>query len=145
MIEIIKFRHEDIEFTAKSGEIRRKVFVEEQGVDPELEYDEHESSCTFYLLNYNGNPVGTGRWRFTENGIKLERFSILPEFRNRGLGAELIKAVLIDVLPENRKIYLHSQLRAVNLYERFGFVKEGELFIEAGIEHYQMVYKPGIR
>jgi predicted GNAT family N-acyltransferase len=118
--------------------IRRKVFVQEQKVDPGLEYDDHENEATHYLAFYHNIPVGTARWRITPNGVKLERFAVLPEYRNKGIGDALLQKVLEDVLPLNLPVYLHSQLRACSLYRRNGFVEEGEIFAEAGIEHYKM-------
>ncbi len=118
--------------------IRRKVFVEEQQVDPGLEYDEYESIAHHYLVFDNDIPCGTARWRKTPNGIKLERFAVLPAHRNKGIGDILVQKVLADVLPFGLTIYLHSQLRACSLYRRNGFVEEGDLFVEAGIEHYKM-------
>ena len=120
--------------------IRRKVFVGEQKVDPELEYDEHENTATHYLAFFNDVPIGTARWRKTENGIKLERFAVLPEYRSKGVGDALVQKVLEDVLPMNLPVYLHSQLRARSLYQRNGFVEEGELFFEAGMGHFKMTF-----
>jgi predicted GNAT family N-acyltransferase len=132
----IDFNHKtDIE---KAFGIRRKVFVEEQMVDPALEYDEYESIATHYLVFDNDIPCGTARWRKTPKGIKLERFAVLPEHRKKGIGDLLVQKVLEEVLPLNLPIYLHSQLRACSLYRRNGFVEEGEIFVEAGIEHYKM-------
>ena len=120
--------------------IRRKVFVEEQKVDPELEYDEHESIAQHFLVYVDDIPCGTARWRKTANGIKLERFAILPEYRNQGIGDTLVQKVLEDVIALNQTIYLHSQLKACNLYRRNGFKEEGDIFLEAGIEHYKMTF-----
>jgi predicted GNAT family N-acyltransferase len=137
-IEIRRIGSADTEDAERAFAIRRKVFVEEEGVDPALEYDSHEKSARHYLLLLAGKPIGTARWRETETGIKLERFAILPEFRNRGFGEVILTEVLNDVVPSGKKIYLHSQLRAVPFYERNGFVKQGEIFYEAGMGHYYM-------
>jgi predicted GNAT family N-acyltransferase len=114
--------------------------VDEEGVDPVLEYD-REEEAHHYLLMIIDKPVATSRWRETEKGIKLERFAVLPEFRNRGLGEIILKEVLKDVKPLKKTIYLHSQLRAVPFYERNGFVKKGPVFYEADMGHYYMEYK----
>jgi predicted GNAT family N-acyltransferase len=124
--------------------IREKVFVEEQGVPADAEYDEHDraGSTRHYLARYQGQPAGAARWRPTANGVKLERFAVLPEFRNLGVGDALVRQVLADVAaeaPEAAQVYLHAQLRAVPLYERTGFGKVGELFEECDIQHYKMV------
>src|SRR5688572_19373940 len=92
-------------------EIRQKVFVEEQNVAPEEEYDEFEDTSAHYLATVDGKPSGVARWRETEKGVKLERFAVLPEFRNQEVGSHVLKAVLADVLPKHagKTIYLHAQ------------------------------------
>ena len=119
--------------------IRKAVFVEEQGVDASLEYD-HEEEARHYLLFLGEKPLATARWRETEKGIKLERFAVLPQFRNRGIGEVILKEVLKDVTSMEKPIYLHAQLKAVSFYERNGFYKVGEQFTEAGIGHFLMKY-----
>jgi predicted GNAT family N-acyltransferase len=141
MLEIKRFGFKDKEHFNICSAIRTQVFVGEQKVDPALEYD-HEEESHFYLLYYEGKPVANARWRETEKGIKLERFAMLKEYRNKGLGTLLLQEVLKDVSKLGKKIYLHSQLKAISYYERAGFVKKGELFTEAGIEHYQMELNP---
>ncbi len=140
MFTIEKFRIDDKEKATVAFDIRQRVFVEEQKVSREEEYDDHEQESMHYMLLVEKQPAGTARWRFTNNGIKLERFAILPEFRNKGAGSFLVKAVLSDVLPHHQLIYLHAQVAAMNLYKRAGFEAEGELFYEANIPHYKMVY-----
>ncbi|GAB3645472.1 GNAT family N-acetyltransferase [Echinicola sediminis] len=123
-------------------EIRREVFVREQRVSPEDEYDEFEEDSTHFLAMLEGKAAGTARWRFTEKGIKLERFAVLRAARGKGVGQALVAAALRDVQehPEakGRLIYMHAQLSAVPLYEKFGFLKVGDIFTECDIEHYQM-------
>jgi predicted GNAT family N-acyltransferase len=141
MIEVKRFTIEDRTLAEQAFAIRRKVFVDEQGVDQNLEYDKEDQS-NHYLLLLAGKPIAAARWRETENGIKLERFAVLSAFRNRGFGEIILDAVLKDVKLLGKTIYLHSQIRAVSFYERNGFVKEDEIFIEAGIEHYYMKLIP---
>lgn len=138
-LKIISFNFENQQFAKFAFAIRRAVFVEEQKVDPVLEYD-HEEEATHYLLYLDEIPVSTGRWRKTAEGIKLERFATLKEFRNQGIGTELLKKVLADVIPMGSKIYLNSQLAAIPFYEKHGFKKEGDLFYEAGMAHYKMIF-----
>ncbi len=134
-----RFTSRDKEMADQAFAIRRKVFVEEQGVDAAMEYD-HEDEAHHYLLILAGKPIATARWRKTEKGIKLERFAVLPGFRNRGIGEIILKEVLKDVIPLKKMIYLHSQVNATSFYERNGFTKFGEQFTEAGIEHFVMHY-----
>jgi len=118
--------------------IRRKVFVDEQNCPPELEW-EFEEESTHFIGTLNGIHAGAARWRCTDKGYKLERFAVLKQFRGSGLGRALVQAVL-DSLPNDANyIYLNAQLTAIGLYEKFGFVKEGPQFEEAGIQHFKMV------
>jgi predicted GNAT family N-acyltransferase len=138
MIEIKTFTMLDSALYNLALKIRHKVFIDEQQVPPDLEIENEESS-SFYLLFQDGLPVATGRYRETGNGIKLERFAVLPGHRNKNLGTLLLKKVLDDLKYSGKSVYLHSQLRAVPFYEREGFVKVGEMFEEAGIKHFTMV------
>jgi predicted GNAT family N-acyltransferase len=118
--------------------IRNRVFVVEQNVDAAEEYDEDDQKCTHFVAYCNGEACGTARWRFKDKGIiKLERFAVLKEYRNTGVGAALVKAVLQD-LPYASKIMLHAQLHAVPFYEKMGFKSYGPQFEEAGIQHFAM-------
>lgn len=123
--------------------IRRSVFVDEQHVRSEEEYDEFEVSSTHFLAWADDVPCGTARWRRTSNGVKLERFAVLAPFRGRGVGKALVRAVLDDVFSQQpepiERIYLHAQVSAMSLYAGFGFVAVGPMFEEAGIQHYKMV------
>lgn len=140
-ISLRVFNLDDSELAEAAFAIRKKVFVEEQNVSPEEEYDEFEVSSRHFLLFADEVPVATARWRKTKDGIKLERFAVLPEFRNAGLGSAILNAVLEEVLPVGGKIYLHAQVPAMNLYKRAGFAAVGDLFYEAGIPHFKMVYQ----
>ena len=123
--------------------IRRVVFVDEQCVSPEDEYDEFEGGSTHFLARLGGQPVGTARWRRTSKGIKLERFAVLAEARGKGVGKALVQAVLSDVFNQQpepiESIYLHAQLSAMPLYAHFGFLPVGPQFDECGIQHLKMV------
>ncbi len=120
--------------------IRRKVFVDEQKCPPELEW-EFEDESVHFLATFAGIPAGASRWRKTDKGYKLERFAVLDEFRGKGIGQGLVQAVLEDLPPDASYIYMHAQLPAVGLYEKFGFEKTGPEFEEAGIRHYKMEKK----
>lgn len=120
--------------------IRREVFVDEQNCPPELEW-EFEDESTHFLATVNGVPAGASRWRKTDKGYKLERFAVLKKFRNMGVGQELVKTVLNDLPKDATYVYMHAQLPAISLYERFNFEKTGPEFEEAGIRHYKMVRK----
>ncbi len=122
--------------------IRREVFVDEQKVSPEEEFDIYEQYSRHFLGYLSTSPCGTARWRFTDDGIKLERFAVLKDFRDKNVGKKLLMAVLADIEKhpnaKNKLIYLHAQVHAVGFYEKYGFVKVGEMFEEANISHFKM-------
>ncbi|MEO8794702.1 MAG: GNAT family N-acetyltransferase [Daejeonella sp.] len=117
--------------------VRTKVFVEEQNCPPELEW-ENEDISVHFLATIDEKPVGACRWRQTDKGYKLERFAVLEEYRGKGVGQELVKTVLADLPANADYVYLHAQISAIGLYQKFGFKKEGDQFEEAGIQHFKM-------
>lgn len=138
--KILVFKVNDQDSLDKVFAIRRKVFVEEQECPPDLEW-EYEEESVHFLATVNGIPSGACRWRQTEKGYKLERFAVLIEFRGMGVGQALVKKVLTDLPSDAEYVYLHAQLSAIGLYEKFGFEKSGNQFEEAGIQHYKMLLK----
>lgn len=126
----------------KARYIRYEVFVIGQNVPAELEVDEFEDEAVHYLAFLNNNPVGAARWRITDKGVKLERFAVLDEFRGRGVGSAMVEKILSDIKRDPvagvKEIYLHAQLDAIPLYRKFGFIKYGNMFDEAGLMHYAM-------
>lgn len=140
-IEVIKIASkEDLE---QAFYIRRKVFMEEQKVSEADEYDGLDESSTHFLAFYGSKPAGTARWRYVENNVKLERFAVLVSFRGKGVGKELLKKVMGDVLtavPLGTRVFLHAQIDVVPLYQSHGFVTVGEEFEECNILHIEMEY-----
>ncbi|MEO0472961.1 MAG: GNAT family N-acetyltransferase [Bacteroidota bacterium] len=122
--------------------IRTTVFVEEESIDQEDEYDGFDHLSTHYLATFDGIPAGTARWRtmLVSKKVRLERLAVLPAFRGKGVGAALIRHVLAEV-PKQHEIFIHVQFPNLPFYEKYGFVPEGESFEEAGILHRKMVWK----
>jgi predicted GNAT family N-acyltransferase len=121
--------------------IRQRVFVEEQEVDPALEYDEFEKKSRHFLALVEKTPAGTARWRRTDKGIKMERFAVMAQYRGRGVGAALVKAVLGDIGEVGGTlIYMHAQNQVIPFYEKLGFKISGVEFEEANILHHKMIY-----
>ncbi|MDO1448736.1 GNAT family N-acetyltransferase [Rhodocytophaga aerolata] len=146
MIEVIHItqpQHQEIAYR-----IRETVFVHEQQVPANAEYDEFETSSRHFLAFADGIPCGTARWRYTDKGIKLERFAVLKEFRGRCVGSALVRAVLADIqlqpVAQGKILYLHGQLSAMPLYRKFGFEPVGDMFEECNIQHFKMIRKPGL-
>lgn len=126
--------------------IREAVFVQEQHVPAEEEYDAFEDTSRHFLAMAGGEPAGTARWRLTERGVKLERFAVLKGYRGAGVGSALVKAVLDDIHAakdtKGRLLYMHAQRSAMPLYAKFGFQPVGEMFEECAIPHYKMQRLP---
>lgn len=141
-LRIISFDYNDKENFNLANAIRTRVFVEEQKVDQRLEFDQYESDARHYLVFINDVPVATARWRETKDGVKLERFAVEIEYRNKGIAKHILQEVLKDTLSLKKKIYLNSQVSALGFYQKYGFKSVGDKFIEADIEHYKMVYQP---
>lgn len=138
MIKVFKVYTEQ-EFQAIYA-IRKQVFILEQQCPPELEFENEDVSHHFLAL-INNTPAGTCRWRRTENGVKCERFAVLKQYRSLSVGSHLLEKLLSDIPADENYIYLHAQVQAMGLYKKFGFLPEGNLFEEAGIDHYKMVLR----
>ena len=120
--------------------IRRKVFVEGMNIPVEIELDEYDKIAHQIIAYADEIPAGTARWRKTKEGMKLERFAVLPEFRLLGIGKALAEYIL-KTLKNEKNIYLNSQYIAIGFYEKLGFYKKGKSFKEAGIHHQKMFLK----
>jgi predicted GNAT family N-acyltransferase len=120
--------------------IRAAVFVEEQGVARDAEFDAHDATATHLLAVFEDQPLGTMRWRLTGPGrAKLERVAVLAQGRGRGIGLALVRKALRQIAALGaEEAVLHAQTQAAAFYRRLGFVVEGEPFAEEGIEHIRM-------
>ena len=140
MIKISKFQFKNTELMKIAHNIRYEVFVIGQNCPENIEW-EFEEESTHFLVFDNKKAVATARHRETENGYKLERFAVLESKRGNGYGHIVLKAILKDLSNFNGNIYMHAQLDVIPFYEKMGFEKEGDLFIEANITHYKMSLK----
>jgi len=122
--------------------IRVDVFVKEQGVPIEAEMDEYDDIATHVLLYDNDEPAACGRIVFKDDHAVMGRIAVARDKRGKNFG-RLICEKLIDIAIENKanKIILHAQCYAIPFYEKVGFVAEGEVFDEDGIDHRKMVQK----
>lgn len=123
----------------KCFSIRRDVFVKEQNISEKIEFDDENFDATYFIAQYNNIFVGTARYRFTDLGIKLERFAVLKSYRNLGIGKELVLYIL-NSIKDKKLIYLHAQESVTDFYSRLGFKRIGSQFFEAEIPHQKMIY-----
>lgn len=124
-------------------QIRKEVFVNEQGVPLEDEFDQFDTLnglCQHILVHYHDQPVGTGRIRLVDGVGKLERICILKPFRKFGLGKIIIKT--LEEIAEERgasQVKLHGQTQAEGFYKKLGFRTSSSIFMEDGIPHILML------
>ena len=123
--------------------IRKTVFVQEQGVPADLEWDGKDQECTHVLaellIGAKRDAVGTGR--LMPDG-KIGRMAVLSKYRGKGIGGEILTALVEAAKSRGlHEVYLHAQSHAMAFYQRFDFVVEGDEFQEAGIPHLKMRQK----
>ena len=121
--------------------LRHQVFVDEQGVPVEEELDELDAEATHILATKDGVPVGTARVVYQDEIAKIGRVCVLKSTRGTGLGADLIKASVQLAKDKSgmTKAKLGAQLHALGFYEKLGFSVYGPVYLDAGIEHRDMV------
>ena len=117
--------------------IRNAVFVDEQGVPLELESDGRDAQAVHFLAVDGGDrPVGTAR--LLADG-QIGRIAVMPALRRRGIGRRLLDHAVDAALARgDRRVWLHAQIEAMDLYLQAGFRVVGKRFMEAGIPHIAM-------
>ena len=114
--------------------VRRAVFIVEQGVPEELEWDDSDPRSVHALaVDSRARAIGCGR--LLPDG-HIGRMAVLADWRGRGVGAALLLR-LVDLAREagHRRAVLNAQVSAMPFYARYGFTATGEAFEEAGILH----------
>jgi ElaA protein len=121
--------------------LRRRVFIEEQGVSEADEIDDLDGAAIHLLAVVAGRPVGTARLLTDGETGKIGRVCVLPEARGAGLGAALIRAAVAEIsaMPGLIRAKLGAQVQALGFYERLGFTAVGPVYLDAGLEHRDMV------
>jgi len=120
--------------------VRGIVFIEEQGVDWEGEIDEFENDAVHVLGESGGQPVAAGRLRLLDGGwAKLERIAVRKAWRGRGYAHGMVQVLLDEARSRGAaRAKLHAQVYLEDFYTAYGFVREGEVFDECGIDHILM-------
>ncbi|EEL51678.1 GNAT family N-acetyltransferase [Bacillus cereus] len=120
--------------------VRKQVFVEEQHVSAEEEYDEFEETSKHVVIYDEDVPVGAGRFRVTQGIGKMERICVLASHRKKGVGKIIMDALEAyakeEALP---KLKLHAQTQAEPFYKKLGYETVSDVFIEADIPHVVMI------
>lgn len=117
--------------------LREKVFIQEQHVPAELEWDGLDTSCHHALaLSANGDAIGCGR--ITPDG-HIGRVAVLPEWRRKRIGTAILEMLVDYARSQNyTRVELNAQVQAIELYKKFGFEAKGKVFMDANIPHRKM-------
>ncbi|QFT58341.1 putative N-acetyltransferase YjcF [Sulfitobacter sp. THAF37] len=119
--------------------LRRIVFMDEQGVSEAEEIDGLDEDCLHLLAREGDLPVGTARVYFDQDIAKIGRVCVLKSHRGTGLGAALIRAALAASEGRAVRAKLGAQTHALGFYRTLGFIPVGPVYDDAGIPHRDMV------
>ena len=121
-------------------DIRKKVFVEEQGIPIHLEIDEFDQSATHFIVLEDDEPIAAARIRETESNVgKVERVCVLPGHRRKHLGVLLMNALEQHAKQNGwEKLKLNAQTSAIPFYEKLAYQVTSPEFDDAGIPHRAM-------
>ena len=121
-------------------DVRKEVFVEEQGISEDLELDGYDSEALHMVVKDGERVIGTARVQFlAANEAKIERMAILEPFRCKGVGRRIISFLNEELRNRQvQQVVLHAQYPVAAFYKSCGFVESGSPFWEAGIKHIKM-------
>lgn len=130
------------ELGREAGAIRSAVFIDEQKIPAEMEWDAADAECV-HAVAYNrfGMPLATGRLlEHVPGTAKIGRMAVLPAMRGSGIGRAVLLALMDAARARGeREVLLHAQTSAAPFYQRMGFQTRGPQFDEAGIAHVEML------
>ncbi len=120
--------------------IRDAVFIQEQGVPAELEWDGLDEGCRHALaLSHTGDAIGCGR--ILPNG-HIGRIAVLPQWRKQKVGTAIMEALLDYARAHDYKMVdVDAQTYALPFYHSLGFIEHGKEFMDAGLPHIKMSMK----
>ncbi len=134
-IEIVKWIDEYELLTM----IREKVFIEEQEVTSQLEWDGMDKDAIHFLAFKDKKGVGYARAFVIQNRMQLGRMAVLKEYRGEGIGSALIEtAMTLAKLNQLSGIYISAQCHAIDFYKKFGFEVTSDIYLDAEIPHRDM-------
>lgn len=124
--------------------IRKEVFILEKAVPKEIEIDSLDclsAACEHFLILSGENIIGTFRAVFPDsNTVKIQRFCLLKKYRGKGAGkAAVLLAEKYYKAKGKRFLSLNAKFSVYPFYEKCGFIKTSDVFLEAGVEHVQMI------
>lgn len=126
------------QYRSELADVRRQVFIEEQQVPEELEWDEHdETSQHILVIDSDHQPIACGRLK-TDG--QIGRMAVIRQWRNKGIGSAILGRILDQAAGIGMtSVYLHAQTSAIPFYQKSGFTISSDIFYEAGIPHKTMI------
>jgi predicted GNAT family N-acyltransferase len=123
-----------------AGPLRFAIFVGEQNVPSGIELDDLDAKC-LHAVAYDVDNKAIGTGRLLPDG-HIGRMAVVKEWRRRGIGAEIMAALMAEARKRGHKeVVISAQLQAAEFYRELGFAAEGKVYPEAGILHQKMVRK----
>ena len=121
-------------------DVRKKVFVEEQGIPVTLEIDEHDTTATHFIMLDDDKTIAAARLREIEPKVgKVERVCVLPDYRGQHLGVSIMDTIEQFAADQQFvQLKLHAQSYAVPFYEKIGYEVTSPEFMDADIPHRAM-------
>lgn len=120
--------------------IRQQVFIEEQGIDPKIEFDDMDDKADIFVVYNDDNAVGTGRVLKIDNKYLIGRIAVKKEVRGQKFGDLIVRMLVRRAFDKGANgVFVHAQIRAKGFYEKLGFEAYGKEYENAGIKHINMV------
>lgn len=134
MYKIITGGWEQLEKDAKL--IREKVFIQEQGIAPEDEWDDLDATVLHFIVYDREQPIATARLLPQHS---VGRVAVLLPYRKQGVGKILMQHIIDYARQQNLPyLKLSAQTYVTAFYEALGFVGQGEEYLDCGIPHIDM-------
>jgi len=134
-IEIVKW----LDGLSQLKNIREKVFIQEQKVTPQLEWDDMDEKAIHFLVFNDKAAIACARPIVIKDHMQLGRMALLKEYRGQGIGSALIeKAMTTAKLNQLSAIYISAQCHAIDFYKKFGFEVTSEIYLDGEIPHRDM-------
>jgi len=137
-VEVVKWKDEYDSLIM----IREKVFIEEQKVTSQLEWDGMDENAMHFLVFKDEEAIGCARAVVIKNYMQLGRMAVLKEYRGQGIGSALLeKAIVTAKLNQISSIHISAQCYAIDFYLKFGFKVMSDIYLDAEIPHRDMTLK----
>jgi predicted GNAT family N-acyltransferase len=134
-VEIVKW----IDSHTQLKNIREQVFIQEQKVTPELEWDGMDEKAMHFLVFKDEEAIGCARAIVLKNYMQLGRMAVLKKYRDMGVGSALLeKAIVTAKLNQLSSIHISAQCNALDFYVKFGFEVMSDIYLDAEILHRDM-------